>query len=127
MGCLFPNVTKQNVRLPLAFCKRKREDFSRFSFFRSIQLGQNGGKRAGAGRKKGQTNALRTELAKQYLAWPGQSPGDFLRSIVQNESKDDQLRIDAAKAAMKFCHRPMPEDHEHQHTGLPDTINFTFG
>jgi len=75
---------------------------------------QHGGKREGAGRPKGSLNrrslAVIEEVAERYPHW---SPLLHLASVANDETLDPEIRLDAAKAAMPYCHaklRPVVAD-----------------
>ena len=62
-----------------------------------------GGARPGAGRKP---KALNAELIKMEK---GSDPKAFLLALMEDESADPRLRIDAAKCLMPFCHPKLGE------------------
>lgn len=65
-----------------------------------------GGKRQGAGRKKGQVSQQtkrRVEIAEQALA-TGITPLDFMLAILRDENRDDRERFMAAKEAAPYLH-----------------------
>lgn len=62
-----------------------------------------GGKREGAGRKKSAITTKVRELAVDALNG-GQTPLDFLMSVMRDETNEKAMRIDAAKAAAAYVH-----------------------
>jgi hypothetical protein len=60
----------------------------------------------GSGRKKGGRNKRTIALAQasQEAIRSGLSPLDFLLKILRDPTKDDRVRVDAAKAAAPYCH-----------------------
>ncbi|NIW47065.1 MAG: hypothetical protein GWN30_20645 [Gammaproteobacteria bacterium] len=62
----------------------------------------HGGKRKGAGRPKGSTNKLTAEQVEAVQQ--GQSPLEYLLSVMRDREREDKDRIDAAKAAAPFVH-----------------------
>jgi hypothetical protein len=69
-----------------------------------------GGKRAGAGRKKGSLDKVR--LLK--LDGPERDlVGDYLLGMVQNRKYRHRLRLEAARILMPYLFRKMPEGREH--------------
>ena len=62
-----------------------------------------GGRRPGAGRKKGSVSRI-DEEARRKAAEGGQMPLDYLLGIMRDEMKLIDLRMDAAKAAAPYCH-----------------------
>lgn len=72
-----------------------------------------GGKREGAGRKKGIRNKrLRAELIE--AAKGGILPKDFLLEVMRDVSQDMPVRIDAAKAVAPYVHAKLVAVHETQ-------------
>ena len=65
-----------------------------------------GGKREGAGRKKGTKNR-RTLAEKEALAASGLSPLDYMLSVLRDKKQPEELRLTAAKAAAPYCHRAL--------------------
>lgn len=63
----------------------------------------HGGKRPGAGRKPGARN-LRTEAQVKAAEAGGITPLEYLLSVMRDKSRDDNQRIDAAKAAAPYVH-----------------------
>lgn len=72
-----------------------------------------GGKRAGAGRKKGVPNKRTAEVV-QAVADGGITPLDYLLSVMRDEAGDPVRRVDAAKAAAQYVH---PKLAAVEHTG----------
>ena len=62
-----------------------------------------GGRREGAGRKPGSVSRIDAE-ARQSAMTGGITPLDFLLSVMRDESREPQVRLDAAKAAAPYCH-----------------------
>lgn len=63
----------------------------------------SGGKRPGAGRKKGGTNRV-TEEAIERAQESGELPLDYLLSIMRDIKANEDKRIDCAKAAAPYLH-----------------------
>lgn len=63
----------------------------------------HGGKRPGAGRKKGSANKLDQE-ARKKAADGGMLPLEFMLNIMRDEEQDFGVRFDAAKAAAPYVH-----------------------
>ena len=63
----------------------------------------SGGFRPGAGRKKGSVSKMSEEARAIALAG-GQSPLDYLLSVMRDINNDLSTRLDAAKAAAPFLH-----------------------
>ena len=57
-----------------------------------------GGRRPGAGRKRGVPNRA-TQKQREAIAASGLTPLDYLLSVMRDEKADDAIRPDAAKAA----------------------------
>jgi hypothetical protein len=74
-----------------------------------------GGARPGAGRPKGGANRINDEARRQALAG-GQSPLEFLMSVMRDDELPLERRVDAAKAAAPFIHAKLQSL---QHSG-PD-------
>jgi hypothetical protein len=72
----------------------------KFSGFQAMSVG---GARPGAGRPKGGANRINDEARRQALAG-GQSPLDFLLSVMRDDDLPLERRVDAAKAAAPFVH-----------------------
>jgi hypothetical protein len=62
-----------------------------------------GGKREGAGRKRGSVSRIDADARQKALAG-GIMPLDYLLSIMRDENEDKRERLDAAKAAAPYCH-----------------------
>jgi hypothetical protein len=62
-----------------------------------------GGKRPGAGRKKGALTARSQQLAAAAAA-SGQTPLEFLISVMRDAGNKLETRLDAAKAAAGYVH-----------------------
>jgi hypothetical protein len=75
-----------------------------------------GGKREGAGRRKGPASPARkiTESIVRKAAAEGYTPLEFLLSVMRDETLDLDSRFEAAKAAAKFVHATKQETN---HTG----------
>lgn len=63
---------------------------------------QKGGKRPGAGRKKGEPNK-RTQEAQEQAAATGCTPLEYMLSVMRN-STDERMRMSAAQAAAPYVH-----------------------
>ena len=63
----------------------------------------SGGKREGAGRKKGTANKL-SEIAVMRAAESGEMPLDYMLAIMRNPDMSDNMRFAAAQAAAPYCH-----------------------
>lgn len=62
-----------------------------------------GGSRPGAGRKSGSPNKATQEQRDAVVA-SGQTPLDYLLSVMRDEDNEQAARIDAAKAAARYVH-----------------------
>lgn len=71
-------------------------------------MGENGGKRPGAGRKKGGANQLRAE-AERAVQWIGKTPMEYLQEVMLDEKSTQAVRVDAAKAAAPYVHKKQPQ------------------
>ena len=60
-----------------------------------------GKKRAKAGRKKGAQN-------KMSAMRPGESRLDYMLRIMRDPKQERSVRIAMAKAALPYCHTPLP-------------------
>jgi hypothetical protein len=60
-----------------------------------------GKKRAEAGRKKG-------EQKKVSAVRPGESRLDYMLRIMRDPKQEPSLRMAMAKAALPYCHTPLP-------------------
>lgn len=63
----------------------------------------HGGVRPGAGRPKDGGSKL-DKVAREVALAGGVSPLDFLLQIMRDKTRDDHMRIDAAKAAAPYVH-----------------------
>lgn len=63
----------------------------------------HGGARRGAGRKQGGANKINDEARTKALAG-GLTPLDYLLGLLRDETKNQDVRIDAAKAAAPYLH-----------------------
>lgn len=62
-----------------------------------------GGYRPGAGRKPGAINRKTQEIALRACD-EGLTPVEYLLAVMRDESNEQAVRIDAAKAAAPYCH-----------------------
>lgn len=62
-----------------------------------------GGKREGAGRKPGTPNKT-TQEQREAVAESGQTPLDYMLTVMRDLSMDDRRRDDMAKAAAPYVH-----------------------
>jgi len=62
-----------------------------------------GGARPGSGRKPGQRNKRTIEQAAEVAA-SGQTPLDYLLSVMRDAKQEVAKRVDAAKAAAPYVH-----------------------
>lgn len=62
-----------------------------------------GGARPGAGRKPGQRNK-KTEEQRKAVEASGITPLDYLLTVMRDEARAAEERIDAAKAAAPYVH-----------------------
>ncbi len=62
-----------------------------------------GGKRPGAGRRKGSTTTRTREIAEQAFE-KGVTPLEFMLSIMRDEAADQPVRLDAAKSCAPYIH-----------------------
>ena len=76
-----------------------------------------GGRRPGAGRKKGGANRLTEEAIAK--AKDGLDPLDYLLCIVRNDGEDQRTRMDAAKACLPYTHHKLISK-ETEHSGSLD-------
>lgn len=78
-----------------------------------------GGARPNAGRKKGATDRLPKAATKRIAlaAFKGDSPLEFLLQVMRDPKHTDDVRIDAAKAALGFVH---PRLSNIEHKGDPE-------
>lgn len=63
---------------------------------------QNGGKRPGAGRKKGAPNKRTVETQAETAA-TGQTPLEYMLSVMRGDG-DERMRLAAAQAAAPYVH-----------------------
>lgn len=66
-------------------------------------MAQRGGKRPGAGRKKGTPNKATLERQKR-IAESGQTPLDYMLSVMRDENNPRDIRLDAANKAAPYVH-----------------------
>jgi len=66
----------------------------------------HGGARAGAGGKRGGINRFSRDLLEN-AAQSGQLPVDYMLEVMRDQSLDNRLRIDAAKAAAPYVHQKL--------------------
>jgi hypothetical protein len=66
-------------------------------------MASNGGKREGAGRKKGSVGKLH-DAARAQAAAQGITPLAYLLSLLRDEKQPQEIRTDAAKAAAPYLH-----------------------
>lgn len=66
-------------------------------------MAERGGKRPGAGRKPGAITK-RTQEATAAILASGLTPLDYLLSVMRDEQKLPDVRLDAAKAAAPYVH-----------------------
>lgn len=62
-----------------------------------------GGKRPGAGRKRGSPNKASAAREKAVAA-SGQTPLEYMLKVFRNKKEDKDRRLDAAKAAAPYVH-----------------------
>jgi hypothetical protein len=62
-----------------------------------------GGKREGAGRKRGSTNRFSQRLM-EFAQESGEMPLDYLLRVMRDDTERSNIRIDAAKAAAPYVH-----------------------
>lgn len=72
-----------------------------------------GGKREGAGRKRGIPNKATAKKAAE-IAESGLTPLDYMLQLMRNEESDGVVRFEAAKAAAPYVH---PRLAATEHTG----------
>ena len=71
---------------------------------KNIQVdSSHGGARSGAGRKANTPNK-RTAALQAHVAATGETPLDYLLSVMRNVGADEAQRIDCAKAAAPYVH-----------------------
>lgn len=66
-------------------------------------MATQGGKRQGAGRKKGSANKLH-DAARAQAAAEGITPLAYLLGLLRDEEQPQEIRTDAAKAAAPYLH-----------------------
>lgn len=69
---------------------------------KSEKISVNGGKREGAGRKKGSPNK-KTVVIQEKVAETGLTPLEVMLDIMRNTT-DDRLRLTAAQSAAPYVH-----------------------
>lgn len=62
-----------------------------------------GGRRENAGRKPGAINKMTAE-ARKAVAASGDTPLDYMLSVMRDVGADESKRLDAAKAAAPYVH-----------------------
>lgn len=83
---------------------------------------KHGGRRPGAGRKRGAANKRTQEIVATAMQG-GILPLDYLLGIVRDENADPAARFEAAKFAAPFCH---PKLAAIEHSGKDDVpVNMT--
>ena len=80
-------------------------------------MGKNGGKRPGAGRKRGSVAKVDAEVRKAALK-EGISPLDYMLKIMRDSGADEHRRDDMAKAAAPYLHAKLQSL---QHANAPGT------
>lgn len=66
----------------------------------------HGGRRPGAGRKRGTLNRFSKELVAK-ASESGTLPVEYLLEVMRDQSLDTRLRIDAARAAAPYVHQKL--------------------
>ena len=69
--------------------------------------GGHGGRRPGAGKKKGQKNK-KTQQFLDQIASAGETPLDYMLRVMRDPGADESRRDDMAKAAAPYVHSKMP-------------------
>jgi hypothetical protein len=83
-----------------------------------------GGKRPGAGRKKGIPN--RASVAREAaIAASGLTPLDYMLSTMRDETKPVALRLDMAKAAAPYVHPRLSSVEQAVQVDLQDRPSIT--
>ncbi len=77
-----------------------------------------GGKRPGAGRPKGSAVVRTSEVARKLSEDGGQTPLDYLLSVMRDEGQPLAVRMDAAKAALPFMHPRQASIQMHHEGGI---------
>ena len=94
-----------------------------------------GGRREGAGRKPGGVARIDAEARKRALAG-GLMPLDFLLSVMRDEDREGNVRLDAAKAAAPYCHARLSSTEvsgpdkgpmQHEHIAVTDEMRARLG
>lgn len=75
-----------------------------------------GGKRPGAGRKKGTTDAVKREVLEK-AAKGGIMPLDYMLKVLRDENALVERRDDMAKAAAPYLHKKQPQAMEAEFNG----------
>lgn len=76
-----------------------------------------GGRRPGAGRKKGSATLKTRQKANEILEDGGITPLDYMLSVLRNEELSAEERMDAAKSAAPYVHpRLAATDNTHRHS-----------
>lgn len=78
-----------------------------------------GGKREGAGRKKGVPNKKTQEQVDAIKA-TGLTPLEYFASIYQDEEQTESTRLDAAKAAAPYIHPKLSSTEVNAKLGIYD-------
>jgi len=66
-------------------------------------MAPRGGKRPGAGRKKGSPNKA-TIARQEAIAASGLTPLDYMLAVMRNEDNPQDVRLDAANKAAPYVH-----------------------
>ncbi len=83
-----------------------------------------GGKRVGAGRKKGNPN--RASAAREAaIAASGLTPLDYMLTTMRDEGKPLALRLDMAKAAAPYVHPRLASVEQTGEPHAPVPLSFT--
>ena len=69
--------------------------------------GSHGGKRPGAGKKKGSI-AKKTAALVEAVTKSGITPLDYMLQVLRDENNAKDLRLDAAKSAAPYVHSKLP-------------------
>ncbi len=88
----------------------------------------HGGKREGSGRKPAHGQELSAGFQRYIKKKYDETPLDFLMSLVADPKTDLPVRVDAAKAALPYCHPRLAHIHmtgrvEHTHESWLDSID----
>lgn len=90
-------------------------------------MAQRGGKRPGAGRKRGAPNKA-TAARQKAVEQSGLTPLDYMLSIMRDETKPTEDRFEAAKAAAPYVHPKLASvDHQSSDGSMspkPSVIEF---